>query len=69
MSGKLVPDKAVKSLLTASVTAEKNKDVSHENKLLSRMNTSLTLTTPPALTALEEAEYLRQDVQKVKSYV
>lgn len=33
------------------------------------MNTSLTLTTPPALTALEEAEYLRQDVQKVKSYV
>ena len=33
------------------------------------MNTSLTLTTPPALTAAEEAEFLRQDIQKVKSYV
>lgn len=69
MLGKVVPDKGVKSVPTASVTAEKNKDISNENKLLSRMNTSLTLTTPPSLTALEEAEFLRQDVQKVKSYV
>lgn len=44
-------------------------EITGTDKLSSKMKAGLILTTPPALTELEEVELVKKDEQKIVNYV
>jgi hypothetical protein len=59
----------LKSKKTKAGSGVEDDEITGTNKLSSKMKAALILTTPPALTELEETELVMKDIQKIVNYV